>query len=229
MGDVCVFINITNLIRLKAKAAPLRLKLCYCYISEYYYNLSHDYCFVLNMIDYIFVTKILKQGGIIAYPTEAVFGLGCNPFNQTAVNKLLQLKQRDVAKGLILIASSWEQVKSLVTEIPEKNLTAVLASWPGPHTWLFPANEKVPYWIKGEHSSVALRITAHPIAKAICAAFGGPVVSTSANVANLQPAKTAEEVLTQFPQGIDYIVPGDVGSLLNPTPIRDALTSKILR
>lgn len=175
------------------------------------------------------VASILRQGGIIAYPTEAVFGLGCDPFNKTAVNRILQLKNRDVAKGLILIAAAWEQLKPLVTDVPAAKLAAALATWPGPHTWLFPANAKVPAWIKGEHTSVALRVTQHPIAKAICEIFGGPIVSTSANIAHFSPAKTAAEVLAQFPHGIDYIISGEVGSLSNPTPIRDVMTGEIVR
>jgi L-threonylcarbamoyladenylate synthase len=173
--------------------------------------------------------KILKTGGIISYPTEAVFGLGCDPFNKNAVLKLLQLKQRSIAKGLILIAANWEQIKNLTLPIDEKSLAKIFQTWPGPCTWIFPANEKCPKWITGKYTSVALRITNHPIAKTICEEFAGPIVSTSANIEGSAPARTVEEVQQQFAAGIDLIVPGAVGNLQQPTIIRDALTNETIR
>lgn len=181
------------------------------------------------MNDYAHIAQILHQGGIIAYPTEAVFGLGCDPFNEAAVLRLLKLKQREVNKGLILIAANYAQIAPLIAAVPKEILQKVRATWPGPHTWLLPASEKVPAWIKGEHASVALRVSAHKIVKAICEAFGGPLVSTSANVAANSPARTGKEVLQQFPHGIDLIVAGRVGALKNPTPIRDALSGEAVR
>lgn len=175
------------------------------------------------------IVEILKSGGIIAYPTEAVFGLGCDPFNEQAVLKLLQLKKRDISKGLILIAASWEQFEPLIQPIDDSIINKIFTSWPGPNTWVVPANSRVPSWIKGKYSSVAVRVTAHPVAKKICEMFGGPIVSTSANIEGLPPAKTAEEVQGQFPEGIDLIVPGKVGNLKKPTTIRDAITDKIIR
>lgn len=173
--------------------------------------------------------ETLQQGGIIAYPTEAVYGLGCDPFNEQAVTRILELKQRSIDKGLILIAASWQQVQALTQSIPNEVLQKALDSWPGPYTWIFSATTKVPKWITGSHDTIALRVTAHPIAKAICEAYNGPIVSTSANIEGKTPAKTYEEVQQQFPQGIDYIVPGDVGNLAQPTAICDVLTDKVLR
>jgi L-threonylcarbamoyladenylate synthase len=173
--------------------------------------------------------EVLKNGGVIAYPTEAVFGLGCDPFNEQAVQKILQLKQRSMDKGLILIAANWEQVKNLVLQIDKDLLTKVLATWPGPNTWVFPASKQCPKWVTGKFNSVALRITAHPIAKTICEEFGGPIVSTSANIEGSSPARTKQEVEKQFPQGIDLFVPGEIGNQTAPTLIRDVLTNKIIR
>jgi L-threonylcarbamoyladenylate synthase len=172
---------------------------------------------------------ILKQGGIIAYPTEGVYGLGCDPFNEQAVLRLLKLKRRSVDKGLILIASRWEQLENLVKPIAGKLLAKAKATWPGPVTWVFPATNKVPVWIRGAHNSVAIRVTNHPVAYALCNAFGGPIVSTSANVEGHPVTRTSEEVHKQFPQGIDFIVSGRVGDLKSPTMIRDVLTGKVLR
>lgn len=171
----------------------------------------------------------LKHGKVIAYPTEAVFGLGCDPFNERAVLKILELKQRQADKGLILIASSWEQIKELTQPLSNEILKKAFDTWPGPYTWIFPKSAKVPSWISGKFNSVALRVTAHPIAKAICDLYGGPIVSTSANVEGEKPAKASTEIRQQFPRKIDYIVDADVGDLALPTTIRDILTDNALR
>ena len=134
-----------------------------------------------NQID--FAVKCLKQGKVIAYPTEAVYGLGCDPDNVDAVSRILQIKHRALDKGFILIASSWEQIQPLVMYLTPDLLTRVFATWPGPITWLFPASKQVPAWIRGNHDSVAVRVTAHPIARALCEQFGGPLISTSCNIA----------------------------------------------
>lgn len=172
---------------------------------------------------------VLQNGGIIAYPTEAVYGLGCDPLNSDAVEHLLSLKCRSQANGLILIAADWSQVADFTMSIDPALLASVLQTWPGPNTWLFPASVKAPKWITGEHNTIALRVTAHPIAKAICQSYGGAIVSTSANITGFAPAVSADAVLKQFPQGVDLIVPGQVGGLTNPTTIRDVSTGKILR
>ncbi len=171
--------------------------------------------------------KALTQGELIAYPTEAVWGLGCDPFNEQAVLNLLALKQRSVSKGLIVIGSSWEQLRALTADISPEQLNIVLASWPGPSTWVFPI-ASVPSWLSGDHPSIALRVTAHPIAKALCEAFG-PLVSTSANLAGQSPALTKDDVEAQFGAQIGLLVSGALGGLTRPTPIRDALTGQVLR
>lgn len=172
---------------------------------------------------------ILKRGGIIAYPTEAVYGLGCDPFSERAVFRLLKLKHRSVGKGLILIASRWEQLENLVKPIAKKLLSKAQATWPGPVTWVFPATNIVPTWIRGAHDSVAVRVTNHHIAKALCEAYCGPIISTSANLEGQPVTQSSKEVSKQFPRGIDFIVSGKVGDLKSPTMIRDVLTGKVLR
>jgi L-threonylcarbamoyladenylate synthase len=173
--------------------------------------------------------NILKSGGIIAYPTEAVFGFGCDPFNPAAVYKLLQLKQSPANKALILIASDWEYVKSLTEAIPAANLAMAMRSWPGPYTWIFPASQQVPPWIKGEYDTVALRITAHPLAHALCKAYEGPIVSTSANLSNQIPLRQVEDVREHFGDKLDFVLPGRVGDRLKPSEIKDILTGQVLR
>lgn len=171
----------------------------------------------------------LRRGGIIAYPTEAVYGLGCDPANIHAVSHLLTLKKRSLKKGFILIASSFSQVQDLVEPISPKSLARVFASWPGPLTWVFPAHREVPFWIRGDHKTVAIRVTAHPIAHLLCELFGGPVISTSANVENAPPIRDKEMLKMTFGQQIDAILPGELGASLSPTQIRDAITGEIIR
>lgn len=173
--------------------------------------------------------KILQDGGIIAYPTEAVYGLGCDPFNEAAVERLCHLKNRSEDKGFILIASAWEQLAPLINTVPPDALERAKATWPGPITWVFPASTTVPHLIRGNYPTIAVRITDHPIAHNICHAFGNPIVSTSANYEGKDPARDEETVKKIFDGKIDFIVSGFVGNLLNPTEIRDAITGKILR
>ncbi len=171
----------------------------------------------------------LQEGGLVAYPTEAVYGIGCDPFNQAAVKKLLELKQRDPKKGLILIAAEWQHVEDLVTGITEEHLKKAFKTWPGPATWVFPKSKKVPQLIHGDYDSVALRITGHIQARALCEQFAGPLVSTSANLQGEAPVKNNIDVYQLFGDHIDYILPGRVGDLDKPTKIRDIMTGKIFR
>ena len=172
---------------------------------------------------------ILQHGGVIAYPTESVYGLGCDPANQQAIQKLLKLKRRERAKGLILIAADFKQLSSYLAEIEEDLKEQVLATWPGPVTWLWPAKSSVSTWLRGEHATIAIRVTNHPIAAELCQAFDGAIVSTSANVSGTPPARTAEEVRAQFNDQLDFVVEGEVGGLAKPSQIRDVLSGKILR
>ncbi|MGE3919892.1 MAG: L-threonylcarbamoyladenylate synthase [Gammaproteobacteria bacterium] len=173
--------------------------------------------------------KQLKAGGVIAYPTEAVYGLGSDPRNEEALKKILMLKKRSYEKGLIIIASSWPQLQDYVEPIPKDRLDLILKSWPGPYTWLFPVKSTVSPYLHGENTTIAVRVTAHPIARALCEAFQSPIVSTSANFEGQPPARNAEEVFKIFGQSIDYIVSGALGVLDKPTTICDALSGDIIR
>jgi L-threonylcarbamoyladenylate synthase len=171
----------------------------------------------------------LNAGGVIAYPTEAVWGLGCEPLNRHACTRLLHLKQRDWRKGLILIAADFEQLRPFVESLPENKMRKAFESWPGPATWLLPASELTPEWVRGEHDSVAVRVTAHPVAAALCRAYGGAIVSTSANRAGQSPALNVAQLRVRFGGQVDAAVSGAVGELKQPTPIRDLLSGKLLR
>ncbi|MDB6163409.1 MAG: tRNA threonylcarbamoyladenosine biosynthesis protein RimN [Xanthomonadaceae bacterium] len=173
----------------------------------------------------------LRRGAVIAYPTEAVWGLGCDPFDEGAVLRLLALKQRPVDKGLILVAAARDAFAPLLDwhALSDECREAVFATWPGPHTWVVPAGDRVPRWITGRHDGVAVRVSAHPVVVALCAAFGGPLVSTSANPAGLPAPRTRTDITEDLIDSLDGWVAGDTGGLAAPTDIRDARSGAILR
>ena len=173
----------------------------------------------------------LHDGGVVAYPTEAVWGLGCDPFCEAAVMRLLDLKQRTPDKGLILVAGAVDQFAGLLDwdVLPTDRREAVFASWPGPHTWIVPATGRVPHWITGRHDGVAARVSDHPDVVALCAAYGGPLVSTSANLAGEPPAFHRDALDPRLLAHLDGVCEGETGGLDAPTAIRDARTGTQLR
>ncbi|WP_410016715.1 L-threonylcarbamoyladenylate synthase type 1 TsaC [Sodalis sp. C49] len=172
----------------------------------------------------------LRQGRIVAYPTEAVFGLGCDPDNESAVQALLALKQRPWTKGLILIAANYQQLLPYIDEtaLTPQQRERVFARWPGPVTWVMPARPETPRWLTGRFSTLAVRVTAYEPVRRLCLAFGKPLVSTSANVTGQPPGRTPAEVRQQL--GNNFPVMEDrVEGRLNPSEIRDALTGSLIR
>jgi L-threonylcarbamoyladenylate synthase len=174
---------------------------------------------------------ILRRGGVLAYPTEGVWGLGCDPFDEPAVLRLLALKQRSVDKGLILVAASIGQFDGLADwdALPPGRAADVAASWPGPNTWIVPSRARVPRWISGDHAGVAMRVSAHPIVAALCDAFGGALVSTSANPAGAAAPARLEALDPALRAAIDGVVAGETGGRDRPSDIRDARTGALLR
>ncbi|MGY0612737.1 MULTISPECIES: Sua5/YciO/YrdC/YwlC family protein [unclassified Luteimonas] len=177
------------------------------------------------------VIDALREGAVVAYPTEAVWGLGCDPFHEAAVLRLLALKQRAVGKGLLLVAADVAQFEGLVDwgALPAARRDAVLASWPGANTWVLPATPRVPRWITGAHDGVAVRVSAHPLVAALCRGFGGALVSTSANATGQPPARSEADLAPPLRAAVDAVLPGATGGLERPTPIRDARTGVALR
>lgn len=173
--------------------------------------------------------QCLRDGGLIAYPTEAVYGLGCDPENESAVRDLLELKGRPAEAGLILIADSFERFERFIKPLSDMHRDRAMAEWPGPVTWLCPRSEAVPDWLAGNHKTIALRMTAHPECRALCAAFGGAIVSTSANPRESEPATSAAEVDAYFGTAICGTVKGALGSQSRPSEIRDLATGKVVR
>ena len=171
----------------------------------------------------------LHGGGVIAYPTEAVWGLGCDPADELAVMRLLALKKRPMAKGLILVASAETQLEWLLSDLSSADRARLELSWPGPTTWLIPHRGRVPYWIHGYHETVAVRVSAHPVVRALCDYWGGALVSTSANRAGGAAAVKQFQVRRYFGRSLDFVVPGSVGAAAKPSHIRDLLSDRIIR
>ena len=170
--------------------------------------------------------RILNEGGVVAYPTEGVFGLGCVPLFEDAVQRILSIKQRDPSLGLILIAASSSQLAPYAVMPDEPGLAGSLAQ---PVTWVLPAKPATPSWIRGRHPGVAVRISAHPVAAALCDAAGSALVSTSANVAGQPPARNSIVLRRRFGQLVDYVVPGDCGPARGASEIRDYASGTVLR
>ena len=174
---------------------------------------------------------LLHEGGVLAYPTEAVFGLGCDPHDRGAFERLFALKQRPSTQGVLLIAADLAQVERYIdlAAVPVTVMRQVRSGWPGPRTWIFPRSADVPAWVAGTHAGIALRVTAHGPAAALCRAFGGALVSTSANPHGRPPALTVQSVADYFGDVLDGVLDAPLGGQASPTVIRDALSGAIIR
>ncbi|MCC3749670.1 L-threonylcarbamoyladenylate synthase type 1 TsaC [Rouxiella badensis] len=183
-----------------------------------------------NELNLPVILQALKNQQVIAYPTEAVFGLGCDPDSEYAVEALLALKQRPREKGLILIADSYEQLLPYIddSQLSAERREQIFATWPGPVTWVMPAKPDTPQWLTGRFSSLAVRVSDHPLVKQLCRQYGKPLVSTSANLSAQPPCRTADAVKQQF--GPDFpVLKGLVGGRENPSEIKDAATGELIR
>ena len=174
-------------------------------------------------------SDVLLGGGIIAYPTEGVFGLGCLPDDVEAVARILRIKQRSPAKGLILIASDWQQLRPWLQTVSDAWYKRMDATWPGPTTWLVPAALDCPDWLTGGRDTLAVRVTAHPLVRELCENLGFAIVSTSANRSGQMPARSLLGVRLRFGEQLDFVLPGPLGRLSKPTQIRDLATDLVIR
>ncbi len=172
---------------------------------------------------------VLRAGGMVLHPAEAVWGLACDPFNADAVAAVIRLKQRPDSKGLIVVADRFQALAPLLAPVPESCRQAALATWPGPHTWVWPAAAEVPAWLVGERGSLAVRVSAHPPLAALAAAFGGPLVSTSANTSGAPPPYSLDQVDPAIRAGVEHALAGVTAGGQRPTTIRDVLSGQLLR
>ena len=173
--------------------------------------------------------RIVLEGGVIAYPTEAVYGIGCLPWNEDALLRVLALKRRTPQKGLIVVASSIEQLEPLARSPGGAIGDEMRARWPGPLTWIVQAQPSVPSLLTGGRPTIAVRVSAHPIVQRLCRRSGSALVSTSANLSGGAPARTALAVRRRLGSLVDYVLGGPLGDSPRPTEIRDAATGRVLR
>lgn len=174
------------------------------------------------------IKRFLNQGFILAMPTEGCWGLSCDPENQDAVERLCSLKKRNVDQGLILVSSNKEHLLKYFIGLSFEQTEQANSKWPGGHTWLLPANDYVPSWIKGAHPTVALRCSDHPVIEKVTSAFGRPICTTSANLTGFDEAKTRKEVEAFFGEKV-IIIDGELGGLDGPTPMQNLITEEWVR
>lgn len=185
----------------------------------------------MTTIDWQTAQDAFRQGGLLAYPTEAVFGLGCDPRNAEAVDKLLALKQRERSKGLILVAADYSQLLPYVDDlaIPQDKRFQVFSSWPGAVTLLLPAAVGCPDYLRGDHHTIAVRVTAHEPTRQLCKQLRSALVSTSANRSGEAALCDAAAVRAEFGSAIDWIMDAPVGGASTPSRIINPLTGEQLR
>jgi L-threonylcarbamoyladenylate synthase len=170
----------------------------------------------------------LARGGLIAYPTESCYGLGCDPRNRNAVRRLLKLKQRPQRKGLILIVSQYAQLAPYLQVLTPTEQATLKNDGAQAITWLMPAKRSCPRWLRGVHDTLAVRLTAHPEAAALCNALGMALVSTSANRSGGKPARTYVQCQRQFGKRV-WVLPGRVGKRKKPSTIRAWADGRVIR
>ena len=171
----------------------------------------------------------LRAGGVVAYPTESVYGLGCDPWNRAAVARVFALKRRPARKRCIVIAAVASQLERLVDVRDRRFSEFASRCWPGPVTLVAPASEEAPAWLVNADGTVATRVTDHPVARGLCASLGGPLISTSATRDGRPPARDALRVRLAFGAEIDWYVGGRVGGLAAPTRIVDVRDGRTIR
>lgn len=168
-------------------------------------------------------------GGVIAYPTEGVWGLGCDPCDELAVSRILRMKQRHVSKGLILVAANTDQLGSIVSGLNKNELDQIGADFGYPVTWLIPDNGVAPYWITGGLATVAVRVTRHPLVSALCDRLGTAIVSTSANPGGRPAARTALRMRQYFQNEVDFVLPGQIQHGFGASEIRLLRGGQVIR
>lgn len=177
------------------------------------------------------VKDVFQQGGIIAYPTEAVFGLGCDPDNEQAIERLLNIKNRPKAKGLILLAANFAQLQPYIdySDFTAEERKLILSRWPDGITQLIKKQPNTSSFISGEFNTIAVRITSQPDVVALCNSVKKPIISTSANLSGQPPAKTWQEVEKNLANKVDFIIKGQTLGYSNPSRIINAISGETVR
>ena len=171
---------------------------------------------------------LFLHDNVFAYPTEGVWGLGCNPFSEKAVKKLINLKKRPKNKGIIVLAGSLQQLLPFTQHLSDKLKKRMNSKWPGPHTWLVPSSPDIPKWLIGPTGLVALRLSDHKTVIELTESLNMPICSSSANISGQEPAKNSDEIRTFFGNKV-LIIEGELGGLKKPTPVQNLESKEWLR
>ncbi len=172
---------------------------------------------------------MLKQGGVIAYPTESCYGLGCLPDNTEAVERILSIKQRSWEKGLILVADRFDRFTQYLSSVNPSDLELAQSTWPGPATWLFPAKKNCSPLLTGQFDTLAIRVSAHPDVKLLCETLKSAIVSTSANVQGAPTLRAYNAVVAELGSQVNFVLPGNIGKEDRASEIRDLISNKVIR
>lgn len=196
---------------------------------------------MLEIISIAKAAQYLKEGAVIAYPTEAVYGFGCDPNNHHALASILELKQRSSKKGMILIASDIKQLEYYIdfNSVSAERYEDIIRSWPGFTTWVLPINQdnlqQIDPLIYGQYDTIAVRVSSHPVVSVLCGLFAGPIISTSANISGESEIKEIKQLLEMMSKSkklsglIKAIVAGDLGGYDKPSTIKDGRTGNLIR
>lgn len=171
----------------------------------------------------------LEAGGVVAHAADGVWGLAADALNAEAVQRILALKQRNVGRGLIVIADDPYHLAPFVDPDENQAWQRAVESWPSATTWLLPARADAPWWLTGGRPTIAVREPAHALTRALAGAFGGALVSTSANVSGRPPVRSAWQARARFGRQLDYVLGGEPDTPGQPSTIRDAQTGEVLR
>ena len=172
--------------------------------------------------------RAAARGAVFAYPTDTIWGFGCHPLIEASVLRILDIKQRPAGKGLILLSSRLEYCAAYI-DLDADAMQPIADPVSRPTTWLVPASPFCPPWLHGKHPTIAIRITDHPLARALCDRLEAPLVSTSANRSGHANARNALLVRRQFADQLDFIATGFAEGTGRPSEIKSLLTGEITR
>ncbi len=171
--------------------------------------------------------NILRRGGVIVYPTDTIYGLGCNPRNAEAVDRIHAIKQRPPGKSLILIAGEVQQLTDFVAlqRLPSN------FDWHSdiPTTWVMPAARNCPPWLRHHDNTLAVRVTNYPLVEKLCRHLGHAIISTSANLAGRPPLTRKLDLHRVFGHQVDAILHSDIAGTGKPSTIRHYIDQRIFR
>ncbi|MDC0948698.1 L-threonylcarbamoyladenylate synthase [Gammaproteobacteria bacterium] len=173
--------------------------------------------------------RAVCQGGVIAYPTESCFGLGCNPRSISGLRQIIALKRRRPEKGMIVLIGDVQDLSQLCPPLDTSTLQMLSQSWPGAVSFILPARADLPSLLHGGTRCIAVRLSAFEPARRLARAAGGTLVSTSANLSSRPALRYAGEVRRLFGSRLDGLVVGRCGDATRPSRLIDATSGRVLR